>query len=136
MYFFCKFALVKKTIPIFLAFYFLLAALMPNMDLHELGKIPDLVAHYTEHTRSNGDMNFLEFIAFHYGEESHNPSDGHSLPFKDHPCCTFFHTFITPIQPFLLDFTPFYASPEYNDTYTSHFTSLFAISIWQPPQYV
>lgn len=116
-----------------LAFYLLLAGLMPNMDLHELGKIPDLVSHFMEHREAEDAMGVLEFVAFHYGKQSHTPTDGHTLPFQDHPCCMVFHSFNTEVEPFIFHFTAVYSNQEYIDTYTYPFTSLFAVTIWQPP---
>ncbi len=126
---------MKQVLSISLAFYFLLAGLMPNMDFHELGKIPDLVAHYTEHSQSEGEMNFLKFIAFHYGKQSHAPTDGHNLPFQDHACCMGFHSFTTLAEPFIFYGIPVYSHQEFSDTYSFPFTYQFALSFWQPPQF-
>lgn len=122
-------------LSISLAFYFLMAGLMPNMDFHELSKIPDLVTHFIEHRQADDAISMLEFIAFHYGKESHTPTDGHSLPFQDHPCCMVCHSFTTLTETFTFRYTPVYFNQEFSDTYILPFTSPFAFSIWQPPQF-
>ena len=126
---------MKKMISILLAFYFLLAGLMPNMDIHELGSIPDLVAHYAEHSQSDNEMGISKFITVHYGIQDQLPNDGHDLPFKNHTCGIVAHFFTTLMTPFILHFSSARINQEYRDTYILHLISQFTFSIWQPPQY-
>lgn len=82
--------MLRKTIAIAFLFIFLCA----NTELGQLFKLPNLLHHFLEHHddlndkhyNEDQDISFLDFIAMHYGNNSHHADqekhDHENLPFK------------------------------------------------------
>ncbi len=49
--------------------------LFGNTELSQLFKIPQLVNHFFQHHRQNPDINFIEFLAMHYGGDDGTDDD-------------------------------------------------------------
>ena len=62
-----------------------LAYMLVSSEMHELLRLPVLIAHYAEHTGENPSLGFLEFVGDHYlGQDENNAGTDHeSLPFHD-----------------------------------------------------
>lgn len=82
---------MKRLAASFLSLLMLVGGLVPNNDLGELAKLPDLMQHYRyHHSAAGGGLSFGEFIAEHYGagENQHfgctfsawHQQDHHNLP--------------------------------------------------------
>lgn len=90
---------MKLATTIFLSFYFLLAGLVPNMDFHELAKLPTLVAHYLD-CEEDSSESFFAFLQLHYSSDvqkddgHHNDEHDGKLPFQEHHSCHISHVFI------------------------------------------
>jgi hypothetical protein len=67
------------------AFILVLAVLTQITELHELGKLPLLFEHFSEHQERNASVTFTEFLAMHYWGDDLNDNDDNrdmQLPFK------------------------------------------------------
>jgi len=59
---------MKAVVSIFLACLMLLGSLIPQNDLSELSKLPQLVAHYHfHHSVAGGGLSLPQFLVEHYG---------------------------------------------------------------------
>ncbi|NML64139.1 hypothetical protein HHL22_02875 [Hymenobacter sp. RP-2-7] len=76
----------------------LLGSFIPQNDLAELGKLPQLLEHYRyHHSAAGGGLSLTEFLAEHYGAGAkhlsgchlspQHQSDHHNLPLRDHSNC-------------------------------------------------
>lgn len=123
----------------FRMFSFLLLFLYVSVQspLHEIIKLPSLVAHFMEHKEKEPDISFLEFIDDHYLKNIDQSDNLHKkLPFKDenHPLMIGFHYLNTatweqlPLSEEILEkITPIHLSS----------LSLGEPSgVWQPPKFV
>lgn len=86
---------MKSLATILLSVHLLLAGLMPHADVHELGKLPNLVAHFLEH-KTDTNASLTGFLAIHYGStEGEHQDDSHGeLPFQDHHHAWHSHAFL------------------------------------------
>ncbi len=86
---------MKQVFAFLLGFMMLLSSLVPQNDLSELTKLPELARHYRYHRAlAGGQLSPLSFLALHYGPQgaSHhrNPyshrdaQDHHKLPLDSH----------------------------------------------------
>jgi hypothetical protein len=70
---------MKAGISFFLACLMLVGSFIPQNDLSELGKLPQLLEHYRyHHSVAGGGLSLAEFLAEHYGSGT-----------KEHFGCTF-----------------------------------------------
>ena len=59
---------MKAVVSVFLACLMLLGSLIPQNDLSELSKLPQLVAHYRfHHSVAGGGLSLPQFLTEHYG---------------------------------------------------------------------
>ena len=86
---------MRATIAVFLGLLMLLGSVVPENNLGELAKLPELVKHYEfHHSAAGGGLNFGEFIAEHYGAGTRHydgcslsprhQQDHHNLPLRSH----------------------------------------------------
>ncbi|AMR26160.1 hypothetical protein A0257_03010 [Hymenobacter psoromatis] len=65
---------MKAVVSFFLACLMLVGSLIPQNDLSELSKLPQLLEHYRyHHSAAGGGLSLAEFLAEHYGagEKAH-----------------------------------------------------------------
>ncbi len=125
---------MKRIITLLLLPLFALGALMPKSDMEELYKIPFLIEHYTQ---SHQNLNFLDFLAQHYQENTHTDQDHEKLPFKhhQHQGLQIFDVLISEL-PELKGIKITYLSSNYLAIFSSNYHSLaFAIPS-PPPQFI
>ncbi len=89
---------MKSLAAILLSVHLLLAGFMPHADMHELGKLPNLVAHFLEH-ETELDNSFIGFLQVHYGStegvpQEHQDDSHGELPFQDHHHAWCSHAFL------------------------------------------
>lgn len=89
---------MKFVATILLSIHLLAAGFMPNADVHELGKLPNLVTHFLEHD-SGSNISLAEFLTMHYGSpegepQEHQDKNHGDLPFQDHHHAWCSHAFI------------------------------------------
>ena len=89
---------MKSVVAFFLACLMLLGSLIPQNDLAELSKVPQLLEHYRfHHSAAGGGLSLAAFLAEHYGAgtkhlsgchlSSQHQQDHHNLPLRDHGNC-------------------------------------------------
>jgi hypothetical protein len=132
---------LKKLFALILFFYFLAISFLPNSGVLELFKVNYLFRHFTHHqVIHHENITFLEFLALHYLDTSHQKKDAHehaNLPFQSsnqHICHV--HFVFLPPPSFAWDFNS-KDSPTiniYKEIYQESYLSAFPLSIWQPPK--
>lgn len=92
---------MKLVLTRFLLISYLFAVLVPAQIKEELGKLPQLAAHFQEHQLTEPSISFSEFLVMHYGSgfARHQSDHSHSdLPGKGNHvhsvACAFSHIVI------------------------------------------
>lgn len=86
---------MRAPVAFFLGLLLLVGSLVPNNDLGELAKIPQLVEHYRfHHSPAGGSLTFGQFLVEHYGAGTkhyagcslspRHQQDHHNLPLRSH----------------------------------------------------
>ena len=136
---------MRATVAFFLGILMLLGSFVPENDLGELAKLPQLVEHYQyHHSAAGGGLNFGEFIAEHYGAGTKHYSgcslsqrhqqDHHNLPLRSHHGGTV--NFVVAAATRLV----FVAQPEtanlpaYRAAAAPRYAFIFSASLGQPPR--
>jgi len=125
---------MKSLGVILLAFWLTLGSFMPQNDMEELAKIPNLYAHFQEHKEQQGNhLTFLDFITEHYSTKNCEDKGHKQLPFFEHqiPGLIFLipHFSLELIQSF--EFLQKSYLPECQSDINK-----ISISVWQPPRLV
>ena len=93
---------MRATVAFVLGILMLLGSFVPDNDLSELAKLPQLVEHYEyHHSAAGGGLNFGQFITEHYGAGTRHYAgctlsprhqhDHHNLPLRCHHGCVLLH---------------------------------------------
>ncbi len=72
---------MKKITLVILSLLFLIS----STELHELIRLPFLVAHYKQHRVHDRDLSFIDFLKLHYSGDhpaDQDDNDDNELPFK------------------------------------------------------
>jgi len=126
---------MKNRLVAFLAMVLLAQSLSPLM--RELAKAPELVAHFYTHQEEGDELTLLDFLAQHYGSQTHrhNAEHGHSqLPFRSADT-----SFSTLSPALLLDqpLPPIPVAPAFRPGFafgsTVFYSGLFVQDIFRPP---
>jgi hypothetical protein len=102
-------------------------------------KISSFVEHYLEHKESDQSINFIEFIRLHYSNDKHaDKHKEHNLPFKHHQDFSHIAQLLKiniskKINSEFLLFQSFKKSFVIKNE--NKYSSLFKITIWQPPKF-
>jgi len=124
----------------------LLGSFVPENDLGELAKLPQLVEHYQyHHSAAGGGLNFGQFIAEHYGAGTRHyagctlsprhQQDHQNLPLRSHHGCATFSFVVVPVTRLV-----FVARPEmavmaaYRAATAPRYAFTFSASLGQPPR--
>ena len=115
--------------------------LLPNALLHDIVRMPVLVAHYFNHIHSDGHIHFTDFIADHYADNEHHDTDQDdhgNLPYHKHDINFQQHVFSAAV----LDILPIVLAnydainPLTKIISSQHFYSSTELSaIWRPPKF-
>lgn len=129
---------MKSLATILLSVHLLLVGFLPNADVHELGKLPNLVAHFLEHETDN-NASLAGFIAVHYGSTKSGPQEhqdhSHSeLPFQDHNHALHSHAFLIPAPAIEWMAGRIYFETERFSMYALSPFSQYPEAIFQPPR--
>ncbi len=125
---------VKKAAVVFLTTLFFIS----HTELHELLKVPVLVAHYLEHKSETPNLTLAEFFSSHYSSSNTKDEDyarDSQLPFKTAEHLS------SSITVFLSHFDFMLPVPHLNNNidlpfYRASFVSFQLLSnIWQPPKF-
>ena len=108
-----------------------------STELHQLLKVPQLVAHYMHHKKLDRTISFVDFIFMHYNENDNLKSDSqhNKLPFKSH-CTIAGHIIIADVNFLTLNthLSNFYFKKVCSKYKEVFYTSMLTESIWQPPK--
>lgn len=102
------FAVMKSVASFLLGLVMLLSGFVPQNDLSELTKLPELARHYRYHRAlAGGHLSPVAFLALHYGPQSANhhrnpvssrdARDHHKLPLDQHHHNCVLVTFVLPL---------------------------------------
>lgn len=110
----------------------MVASLIPKLDVEEYAKIPRLIHHFYEHSKTNINLDFISFLAEHY-QTSHKDNPEHKdLPFVSHQHANvlfILNEIKLQWQLFqIIVFKPFYFP-------NNNFSSIPGTSLFQPPQF-
>ena len=86
---------MRATVAFVLGLLMLLGSIVPDNDLNELAKLPQLVEHYQfHHSAAGGGLTFGQFMVEHYGAgtrhyagcslSQRHQQDHHNLPLRSH----------------------------------------------------
>lgn len=137
---------MRATFAFFLGMLMLLGSFVPENDLGELAKLPELAKHYEYHHSSvGGGLNFGQFIAEHYGAGTkhydgcslspRHQQDHHNLPLRCHHGCVLLHFVVASATR-----VTFMARPEtavartYRAAAAPRYAFTFSASLGQPPR--
>ena len=110
---------------------------MPNLDIHELAKLPTLVEHFLD-CKADKSESLLAFLDIQYGSQDqkpHNHQDEHDgkLPFQDHHSCHSCHIFIA-FSPSPLPYHEMRLTESSFSKYQYIVSSEYLNTIFQPPK--
>jgi hypothetical protein len=110
--------------------------LSSSTELHELLRIPQLLAHYAQHRLGDPHLSLLDFLALHYSPGHPNDKDSkddNELPFKSKDSLIHIDNPIQPTQPTLeKTFFPLASEIRIGSTEAIHGKAFF--SIFHPPR--
>jgi hypothetical protein len=118
--------------------------LTPGAELHQLLKVPALVAHFVEHRAQDGKLSFWNFLYAHYAHGNVKDADYEKdmkLPFKSHegyPNATVFVSLLPESGfPDVRMAKPVYGEAPVFPAWDEHFVhAAYLSAIWQPPRTV
>ena len=104
---------MKQVVAFFLGILMLVSGLVPQNDLSELSKLPELAQHYRYHRAlAGGNLSPLAFLALHYGPHGsdhrrhpysqRDEQDHHKLPLEQHHHDCVMVSFVLPTGRLLL----------------------------------
>jgi hypothetical protein len=139
---------MKSAVSCFLALLMLLGSLVPQNDLTELTKMPQLVRHYRFHqSPAAGGLTMLQFLAEHYGAgtrhydakcglSAQHQQNHHDLPLRCHHDCQVVAFVLPSAQPVLPVVAPAadFNSPRYGWGCQSLYAFRPATALLQPPR--
>lgn len=137
---------MRSTLAFFLGILMLLGSFIPENDLGELAKLPQLVEHYEyHHSAAGGGLNFSQFIAEHYGAGTkhytgcslspRHQQDHHNLPLRCHHGCVLLSFVVAPVTRLVLAARPATAVVRaYRATATPRYAFRISRSLGQPPR--
>lgn len=129
---------MKKLIAILLLSVYMASA----TELHQLLKVPALVAHFIEHRQQDEKLSFWNFLCKHYAHGNVKDADYEKdmrLPFKSHEGCPNPTTFVSLLPANniiqLRPERPDYGESQLFPTRDEHFVNAAYLSaVWQPPR--
>jgi hypothetical protein len=99
---------MRATVAFVLGLLMLLGSLVPDNDLGELAKLPELAKHYQfHHSPAGGGLTFGQFMVEHYGAgtkhydgyslSQRHQQDHHNLPLRCHHGCVTLSFVVAPL---------------------------------------
>jgi hypothetical protein len=129
---------MAKSVVVVILSIFTVESMLPEVDLTELSRLPELWSHFQKHQIESPGISFIEFLNLHYDDPQHfetAPVDHQKLPFsKNHR-----HripSFQIAQDPVIISFqTVFcYLRKLERVHYPVIYPNTVASSIWQPPK--
>jgi hypothetical protein len=139
---------MKSVVSFFLALLMLVGSFIPQNDLSELSKLPQLVQHYRfHHSVAGGGLSVAQFLAEHYGSgtaqhfgctfSARHQQDHQGLPLHGHHECSSHAAFfflLTNAAPALAQQLPPAASPQYRSAAHALHPDGAGHALLQPPR--
>ena len=137
---------MRSTFAFFLGLLMLLSSFVPENDLGELVKMPQLVAHYQfHHSAAGGGLTFGQFMVEHYGAgtkhytgcslTSRHQQDHHKLPLHSHHSCTTVGFVVAAGTRVAFVASPVLATAvAYRAATAARYTFCFSAALGQPPR--
>ncbi|MDQ2793563.1 MAG: hypothetical protein M3Y12_06095 [Bacteroidota bacterium] len=137
---------MRAPLAFFLGILLLLGSFVPENDLGELAKLPQLVEHYEyHHLAAGGGLSFGQFIAEHYGAGTkhyagctlspRHQQDHHNLPLRCHHGCVVLHFVVAAATRVAFGAQPDMAVVRaYRVAAASRYAFRFGTSLGQPPR--
>jgi hypothetical protein len=137
---------MKSVVSLFLACLMLVGSLIPQNDLAELSKLPQLLEHYRfHHSVAGGGLSVGQFLAEHYGsgQPAHfgctfspqHQQDHQGLPLHgQHSCSTHVAFLLLPLGVRLTTQPPTVANPAYRPARQPRYLEGTALALLQPPR--
>ncbi len=134
-------ASMQPVVALFLSLIMLVGGLMPQNDVEELGKLPQLVQHYKFHqSTQGGELSFRQFLGTHYGAGSTAmyqcpPSPEHDqLPLHGQHHCPNLE-YVVPAQQLIVAISgPRRPACSYQSVATVSYTYAYCGGLLQPPR--
>ena len=123
----------------------LLGSFVPENDLGELAKLPQLVEHYQyHHSAAGGGLTFGQFIAEHYGAGTkhyagctlspRHQQDHHNLPLRSHHGGTVSFVVVAATRLVFAGRTETAVASAYRAATAPRYAFTFSSSLGQPPR--
>ena len=137
---------MRATVAFVLGLLMLLGSLVPDNDLGELAKLPELAKHYEfHHSSAGGGLTFGQFMVEHYGAgtkhydgyslSQRHQQDHHNLPLRCHHGCVTLSFVVTPVTRLVFVARPVAATVRaYRATAAPRYAFIFSTSLAQPPR--
>jgi len=137
---------MKSVLTLFLAALMLVGSFIPQNDLSELSKLPQLLEHYRfHHSVAGGGLSVSQFLAAHYGSGTparfgctfspRHQQDHQGLPLHgQHSCSTHVAFLLLPVALRLAAYRPTVASPTYRPARPPRYLDGAAPALLQPPR--
>ena len=132
---------MRPILALFLRFVMLVGGLMPQNDVEELGKLPELVQHFQFHkTVQGGGLSFGQFLRMHYSGVSSTviscpPSPEHEkLPLHGQHYCPNLEYVVPTMRLNGPERWLGWPSLVYQPTAALGYAFAFRPALWQPPR--
>lgn len=134
---------MKSVLAFFLALLMLAGSLIPQNDLAELTKLPELVDHYQyHHTVAGGSLSLSEFLVLHYSPNTTHYLHVHSaqhniehqkLPLHSHHDCVM-AAYVLPTRPVVVPLRVHWPAPTLRASERPMYAFSFSRALLQPPR--
>ncbi|QNH61377.1 hypothetical protein [Hymenobacter sediminicola] len=136
---------MKSALAFLLGLLMLTSSLIPQNDLAELGKLPQLLQHYRfHHSEAGGSLSLRQFLVLHYGSgtahyqhqhSARHDQDHHDLPLRCHHDCVL-AAFVLPAARLLVQAGQRMSWPTtiYSAAVRPLYSFSFSTSLLQPPR--
>ncbi|UOR03895.1 hypothetical protein MUN82_13165 [Hymenobacter aerilatus] len=134
---------MKSVLAFFLALLMLLGSLIPQNDLSELTKLPELLDHYQyHHTVAGGSLSLSEFLVLHYSPNTTHYLHAHSaqhniehqkLPLHSHHDCVM-AAYVLPTRPIVVPLRVHWPTPALRASEGPMYAFSFSRALLQPPR--
>ncbi|WP_426062098.1 hypothetical protein [Hymenobacter sp. B1770] len=131
---------MKQAAALFLSLIMFVGGLMPQNDVEELSKLPQLFQHYQYHSSAaGGSLSLGQFLSLHYGagQAAYNcaPAPEHEkLPFHGQHRSPNLEYVVPTIQQVVHLRKPQWLAPAYRPVAALPYSYAFAAGLLQPPR--
>jgi hypothetical protein len=121
-----------------LAIVFISIHLLSNTELSQVARIPKLISHYFQHHRQAPEINFMDFLAMHYGGDDGTSADDdidNQLPCHNNAYSRCLFNVYSPMVQDVFFFNGLsYSNVEHNDVILNSIYSEYVLLLLKPPR--